>query len=63
MYFLITAEVWLNVQQVLQKVPIHKTKFSLDLRVSFDEQSLSSDHYFINREAPVGLFQNLPQLE
>ena len=60
---------FINVQQVLQKVAIHKTKICLDLSVSFDEQSLSSDHsrekccYFVNREAPVDVFQNLPELE
>ena len=60
---------FINVQQVLQKVTIHKTKLFLDLSVSFDEQSLSSDHscekcsYFVNREAPVDGFQNLPELE
>ena len=63
------ATCFINVQQVLQKVTIHKTKLFLDLSVSFDEQSLSSDHscekcsYFVNREAPVDGFQNLPELE
>ena len=39
------------------------------MTVSFDEQSLSSDHscercsYFVNREAPLDVFQSLPELE
>ena len=56
---------------MLQKVAIYKNKkkLCLDLSDSFDEQSLSSHHscekssYFVNREAPVDLFQNLPELK
>ena len=39
------------------------------MTVSFDKQSLSSDHscercsYFVNREAPLDVFQSLPELE
>ena len=53
---------------MLQKVAIHKTKLCLDLGVSF-ESSLSSDYscekcsYFVKREAPVDVFQNLKELE
>ena len=60
---------FIKVQKVLQKVAIHKTKLCLDLSVSFDEQSLSSDHscekcsYFVNREVPVDVFHNLPELK
>ena len=60
---------FINVQQVLQKVAIYKTKLCLDLSVCFNEQSLPSDHsyekrsYFVHREVPVDVFQNLIELE